>query len=97
MYIIVWSVVYRVYRRALAKESRDTDRAPVGTETHFSCYVEWNPLYVDGSFLIKELSIGLGSLCLLLILDLGEGVEGHRQGKGRNLQIHMYIYIYIHN
>ena len=29
--------------------------------------VEWNPLYVDVSFLVKELSLRLGSLCLLLI------------------------------
>ena len=27
---------------------------------------EWNSLYVDVSFLIKELSLGLGSRCLLL-------------------------------
>ena len=28
--------------------------------------VEWNPSYVDVLLLIKELSLGLGSLCLLL-------------------------------
>ena len=28
--------------------------------------VEWNPLYVDASFLIKDLSLGLGPPCLLL-------------------------------
>ena len=28
--------------------------------------MEWNPLYVDDCFIIKELSLGWGSLCLLL-------------------------------
>ena len=30
----------------------------------------WCVIYVDVSFLIKELSLGLGSICLLLILGL---------------------------
>ena len=38
--------------------------------------VEWNPLHVDACFLIQELSLGLGSLCLL-----------RRPGRARRLRL----------
>ena len=46
--------------------------------------VEWDPLHVDVSFLIKESSLGLGSLCLLLILGSRARREGRKRRAGRH-------------
>ena len=51
-------------------------------QEHNSANVEWNPLHVDGSFLVKELSLGLGSRCLPLILGLPQR-RAFRQVRGQ--------------
>ena len=45
--------------------------------------MERNPLYVDMSFLVKELSLGLGSLCLLLNASYANACEGLRLEMAR--------------
>ena len=57
-------------------------------------------LHVDVSFLTKELSLGVGSLCLLLIVNLSKpwsrsfSLPLIRQPCNGGCVIHIYIYIY---